>query len=64
VFLAGAWKNSDTTKNGEPLCVTFADYLLPTLHDMPALEVLLYEDAPSLRNPLGIKGGGESGITA
>jgi hypothetical protein len=38
--------------------------LLPTLRDMSALVVLLYEDAPSPRNPLGIKGGGESGITA
>ena len=30
---------------------------------VPQVEVLLYEDAPSPRNPLGIKGGGESGIT-
>jgi CO/xanthine dehydrogenase Mo-binding subunit len=33
------------------------------LHDVPPVEVQLYEDAPSPRNPLGIKGGGESGIT-
>ena len=51
------------SEGGEPLAVTFADYLLPTLHDVPALDVQLYEDAPSPRNPLGIKGGGESGIT-
>ncbi len=51
------------SETGEPLAVTFADYLLPSLHDVPQVEVQLYEDAPSPRNPLGIKGGGESGIT-
>ena len=51
------------SETGEPLAVTFADYLLPSLHDVPPVEVQLYEDAPSPRNPLGIKGGGESGIT-
>ena len=51
------------SETGEPLAVTFADYLLPSLHDVPHVEVQLYEDAPSPRNPLGIKGGGESGIT-
>jgi carbon-monoxide dehydrogenase large subunit/6-hydroxypseudooxynicotine dehydrogenase subunit gamma len=48
---------------GEPLCVTFADYLLPTARDLPAVEVLLTEDAPSPHNPLGIKGAGEGGVT-
>jgi carbon-monoxide dehydrogenase large subunit len=49
---------------GEPLCVTFADYLLPGLHEAPDVDVLLTEEAPSPLNPLGIKGAGESGITA
>jgi carbon-monoxide dehydrogenase large subunit/6-hydroxypseudooxynicotine dehydrogenase subunit gamma len=49
---------------GEPLSVTFADYLLPTLRETPKLDILLTEDAPSIRNPLGIKGAGESGIAA
>lgn len=49
---------------GEPLSVTFADYLLPTLHEVPPVDILLTEDAPSPRNPLGIKGAGEGGITA
>jgi carbon-monoxide dehydrogenase large subunit/6-hydroxypseudooxynicotine dehydrogenase subunit gamma len=31
---------------------------------MPELDILLAEDAPSIRNPLGIKGAGESGIAA
>ena len=48
---------------GEPLCVTFADYLLPTAQDVPAIDVLITEDAPSPRNPLGIKGAGEAGVT-
>ena len=48
--------------SGEPLSVTFADYLMPTINEMPPVEILLTEDAPSPRNPLGIKGAGESGI--
>jgi CO/xanthine dehydrogenase Mo-binding subunit len=51
-------------QNGEPLAVTFADYLMPTLRDSPAVDVLITEDAPSPRNPLGLKGGGEGGINA
>jgi carbon-monoxide dehydrogenase large subunit/6-hydroxypseudooxynicotine dehydrogenase subunit gamma len=48
---------------GEPLSVTYADYLVPTLHDVPVPEILLTEDAPRARNPLGIKGAGEAGVT-
>jgi aerobic carbon-monoxide dehydrogenase large subunit len=48
---------------GEPLCVTLADYLLPTVREMPPVDVLLTEDAPSPLNPLGIKGAGEAGVT-
>ena len=51
-------------EQGEPLCVTFADYLIPTLKEVPPVDVLLTEDAPTNRNPLGIKGAGESGIAA
>ena len=40
------------------------DYLLPTLSEMPPVEVLLSEDAPSPLNPLGVKGAGEGGVTA
>jgi CO/xanthine dehydrogenase Mo-binding subunit len=49
---------------GEPLSVTFADYLVPTAHEVPDIDVLITEDAPSPLNPLGIKGAGEGGITA
>ena len=51
------------SERGDPLCVTFADYLLPGLRETPDVEVILTEDAPSPLNPLGIKGAGESGIT-
>ncbi len=50
--------------SGEPLSVTFADYLIPTMAEVPPVDVLIAEDAPSTRNPLGIKGAGESGIAA
>ena len=48
---------------GEPLAVTFADYLLPTMEEVPEPDILLTEDFPSIRTPLGIKGAGEAGIT-
>jgi carbon-monoxide dehydrogenase large subunit/6-hydroxypseudooxynicotine dehydrogenase subunit gamma len=51
-------------ERGEPLAVTFADYLVPVLHDIPAVDVLLTQDAPSPRNPLGLKGAGEGGVNA
>jgi CO/xanthine dehydrogenase Mo-binding subunit len=49
---------------GQPLCATFMDYLLPTRAEMPPVDVLVTEDAPSPRNPLGVKGAGEGGTTA
>ncbi|HEU4662299.1 MAG TPA: xanthine dehydrogenase family protein molybdopterin-binding subunit [Pseudolabrys sp.] len=51
-------------ENGEPLSVTFADYLMPTAHETPVIRVVLSEDAPSPLNPLGLKGAGEAGINA
>ncbi len=50
-------------EEGEPLSVTFADYLMPTAREMPEVEVILSEDAPSPLNSLGVKGAGEGGIT-
>ncbi len=49
---------------GQPLVTSFADYLMPTSAEIPAVEMLLREDAPSPQNPLGIKGAGEGGMTA
>ncbi|HME28406.1 MAG TPA: xanthine dehydrogenase family protein molybdopterin-binding subunit [Pseudolabrys sp.] len=48
-------------KNGEPLSVTFADYLMPTAREVPEISVVICEDAPSPLNPLGLKGAGEGG---
>jgi CO/xanthine dehydrogenase Mo-binding subunit len=50
--------------SGQPLATTFADYLLPTAAEVPPIEVLMTEDAPSPLNPLGVKGAGEGGINA
>ena len=49
---------------GEPMSVNFADYLMPTAHEVPALDVLIREDAPSPLNLLGLKGAGEGGVNA
>ena len=51
-------------ERGEPLSVNFADYLMPTAREVPPLDVLITEDAPSPLNPLGLKGAGEGGINA
>jgi aerobic carbon-monoxide dehydrogenase large subunit len=49
---------------GEPLCVNFADYLIPTAREIPPIEMLITEDAPSPLNSLGVKGAGEGGANA
>jgi aerobic carbon-monoxide dehydrogenase large subunit len=46
---------------GEPLSTTFADYLMPTAREVPPIETLISEDAPSPLNALGLKGAGEGG---
>jgi carbon-monoxide dehydrogenase large subunit len=51
-------------ERGQPLSVTLADYLMPTVREMPEVDILLTEDAPSTCNPLGIKGAGEGGVAA
>ena len=48
----------DTT--AQPLTTNFADYLLPAASEMPPIDVRLVE-YPSTKNPLGVKGIGESG---
>jgi CO/xanthine dehydrogenase Mo-binding subunit len=49
---------------GEPLSVSLADYLMPTVREVPAIDVIISEDAPSPLNPMGLKGAGEGGINA
>jgi aerobic carbon-monoxide dehydrogenase large subunit len=48
---------------GQPSTSSFMDYLLPTCVEVPPIEILLSEDAPSPLNPLGVKGAGEGGTT-
>jgi carbon-monoxide dehydrogenase large subunit/6-hydroxypseudooxynicotine dehydrogenase subunit gamma len=49
---------------GEPLAVSFADYLMPTAREIPPVTTLITEDAPSPLNTLGLKGAGEGGTNA
>lgn len=48
--------------DGNPLCGSFMDYLLPTLAETPAMTAMIGEQDPTLTNPLGIKGAGEGGV--
>ena len=52
------------SQDGQPLSVSFADYLMPTACEVSKVDVLLTEDAPSPLNALGLKGAGEAGVTA
>ncbi len=45
---------------GNPLTTTFVDYLLPTMTEVPRIEVS-HVDTPSTTNPGGFKGMGEGG---
>jgi aerobic carbon-monoxide dehydrogenase large subunit len=62
--LGGALMEEFTfNERGDPLATSFADYLIPTARERPAVDVILRQDYTSPLNPLGIKGAGESGIT-
>jgi aerobic carbon-monoxide dehydrogenase large subunit len=50
--------------DGQLVSGSFLDYMLPTATEVPALEVLVTEDAPTPLNPLGAKGAGEGGTAA
>ncbi|WP_082621355.1 xanthine dehydrogenase family protein molybdopterin-binding subunit [Bordetella sp. N] len=63
--LGGAlYEHFTYSADGQPLSTTFADYLMITAHEMPEVDVLITEDAPSPLNPLGMKGAGEGGTNA
>lgn len=49
---------------GQPLATSLMDYLLPTVEEVPDIEAVVSETAPSPLNPLGVKGAGEAGIAA
>ena len=42
---------------------TFADYMLPSVAEVPRIETLVIEEARSTTNPLGVKGVGEVGTS-
>lgn len=51
-------------ESGQLLSGTLMEYLLPTSRDIPNIESVVLEEAPSPLNPLGVKGAGEGAILA
>ena len=49
---------------GQLVSGSFMDYLIPTASEVPDLDVLVTEDAPTPLTPLGAKGAGEGGTAA
>ena len=47
--------------DGQPLAISLSDYLMPTLAELPPIEVIVIEHEVTT-NPLGVKGAGEAGI--
>ena len=47
-------------ENGQPLTITYGDYLLPTSDVVPPIEVH-HMESPTYLNPMGVKGAAESG---
>ena len=54
------YEHSIYDDHGQPLATTFMDYLIPTSHDIPKIE-MEHIETPSPYTALGIKGVGESG---
>ncbi len=54
------YEHSVFDQQGQPLATTFMDYLVPTSHDVPKIE-MAHIESPSPYTALGIKGVGESG---
>lgn len=54
------YEHSMFDDNGQPLATTFMDYLVPTSHDVPHID-LDHLETPSPHTAFGIKGVGESG---
>jgi carbon-monoxide dehydrogenase large subunit len=51
-------------ENAQLLSGSYADYLMATSTEAPAVQAVLLEESPSPSNPLGAKGAGEGGIVA
>lgn len=50
------------TADGQLVTGTLMDYVMPGAGEVPDIEVLVTEEAPSLANPYGYKGAGEGGV--
>ncbi len=48
-------------ESGQLVTGSLMDYALPRADSMPKMELAFYEDAPTAKNPLGVKGSGEAG---
>ena len=48
------------SNDGQPVTTSYADYLLPTAAESPAVEIV-HQESPSPLNPIGVKGAGEGG---
>jgi carbon-monoxide dehydrogenase large subunit/6-hydroxypseudooxynicotine dehydrogenase subunit gamma len=51
-------------ETGQIVSASFIDYLIPTALEVPPVDVLITEDAPTPLTPLGAKGAGEGGTSA
>jgi carbon-monoxide dehydrogenase large subunit/6-hydroxypseudooxynicotine dehydrogenase subunit gamma len=50
--------------DGQLQAITFIEYRMSTAAEIPPVDVLLAQDAPSPGNPLGVIGAGEGGVNA
>ena len=50
-------------RNGHPVNSNYADYLVPTNHDIPKIEVILLDYPDTKLNDYGARGIGEIGLT-
>jgi aerobic carbon-monoxide dehydrogenase large subunit len=51
-------------EEGQPQAITFIEYRMPTAAEIPPVDLLISQDAPSPGNPLGVMGAGEGGVNA
>ena len=50
--------------SGQLMTGSLIDYALPRAFDVPNIRIQYYEEAPTKKNPLGVKGAGEAGCVA
>ena len=56
-----AFEHTAYDSSGQLLAGSFMDYRLPRAADLPDIEVVFDESAPTRANPLGVKGAGQAG---